>query len=113
MNRIEIRFIPESEQRYATLGDWTFQGETLLISASGDTQDEQFLVALHELVEAYLCDKHGVNQDAVDEFDMSFEDDGEPGDSSAAPYRVEHRDACLVEHIVARFLGLTDYGVVR
>lgn len=117
-----IRFIPESEMRIPGLGDWGFDAEYLQIHAAGDTLDEQFLVALHELVEAWLCHREGVDERAVDEHDIRFEaerqaglhgPDEEPGDSPFAPYRTQHRRAAIVEHLVANFLSLVDYGVIR
>lgn len=125
MNRIDIRFIPEAEMRQPGIGDWWFDGETLHIRATNDTPDVTdgdgpwpFLVALHETVEAILCQAHGVDGKAVDDFDNLFEaeghdEDDEPGDDERAPYRAEHRQAMIIEHLMANFLGVTDYGVIR
>lgn len=120
--KIILERINESAQRYPTLGDWWFDADgTLQIRASADTDEQAFLYALHELVEAWLCQKRGITQEAVDAFDMQYErdraahfpdDESEPGDDPNAPYRREHRFAMLIEHLVARELGLDDYGVV-
>lgn len=108
--------------RIPGVGDWFYQGDTLNISASGETPDERFLIALHELVEAWLCRRAGVTQDEVDLHDLTFEaeraagahgEDDEPGDDPRAPYRAQHRAAMLVEHLMANFLGLSNYGVIR
>ena len=118
MKRIVIEFIPHSEQRYDTLGDWIVDADgNLTIRASEDAgEDQAFLVALHELVEFWLCRKEGVSQEAVDDWDRSFiapaDDPGaEPGDWG--PYQVQHRRACLVEFLVASFLGNHAYGIMR
>lgn len=132
--RIDIRTIPESTMRYPSLGDWFYEGaadgeeadgekadreEVLCIRAVDTLSDnEAFLVALHELVEAWLCRDKGVSQEAVDAFDLAFipprnDPDAEPGDHPDAPYRIQHRQAMMVEHLMALFMGVTDYGVVR
>jgi hypothetical protein len=70
----------------------------------------EFLLALHELVEALLCKETGVSQAAVDAFDVEYEkrrkpgDDSEPGDAAGAPYRREHVIASVTEHLAADLL---------
>jgi hypothetical protein len=111
---IRIEFVPKSEQRYDTLGDWMeSKSEVLLRISTVGSIEEQFLVALHELVEWRLCATRGIFQKTVDDFDFSYQGDGEPGDDPAAPYRVEHRFAMLIEHLTAHELGLTGYGKVE
>ena len=135
---ITIRDIPKAHQRYDTVGDWyvepvkgdyttfggsraVFSGEGLSITVSNDaglTEKEQFVVAIHELIEAALCFDRGITQKQVDDFDQNYHvyaKDGiaEPGDHPNAPYRNEHRFAALIEHMVARELGLKGYGKVE
>ena len=121
--QIIIRRVPQEEQRYETLGDWFYDDTgTLLIKATAEDEDGAFLIALHELVEAWLCRKAGVSQQQVDEFDNDWtgvhpeyplESDEEPGDDSGAPYRKQHRFAMIIEHLMARELGIDNYGVIR
>lgn len=70
----------------------------------------EWLVAIHELVEAILCEKAGITPAQVDEFDMNYSpqvgDPVEPGDSSFAPYHRQHRFASIVEELVAMELGV-------
>jgi hypothetical protein len=126
IKNIDIRFIPEAEMRQPGIGDWWYDGDTLHVRATNDTEGVTdgegpwpFLIALHEMVEATLCEAHGVDQKAVDDFDNAFEtepdhaDDDEPGDDPRAPYRTEHRQAMLIEHLMANFLGFTDYGTIK
>jgi hypothetical protein len=96
------------------VGDWKIEkDETILIFVSkmSDWRYE-FLVALHELVEVFLCRYSGVGQKQVDRFDIAYEkkrkagDESEPGDSPKAPYRTQHCIATGVERIVAAFLGV-------
>lgn len=107
-----ISTIPHCNQRYKTCGDWQEKGGVTYI-ASSDMKDEdsEFLVALHELVECYLCKKAGITDEAVTAFDKAFEaarqpgNTEEPGDEPNAPYRQQHRTATIVEMIVADAMG--------
>ena len=112
---VTITTIPHETHRYPTVGDWVYRRKsehlTVFVSETGDWR-ESMSVAIHELVEAVLCIQHGVDPDAVDEFDMHFEktrdfqDESEPGDDPKAPYYHEHQIATNVEHNVAMHLGL-------
>ena len=106
------------KMRYDTLGDWfqTEEGTVMIQVDSKLSEDAQFLVALHELVEWKLCQKRGITQEQVDEFDFSFEplnDNDEPGDHPDSPYRREHRFAMMIEHLMAHELGIENYGEVK
>ncbi|MDE2098144.1 MAG: hypothetical protein KGL39_12895 [Patescibacteria group bacterium] len=114
---VTIETIPHSEHRYPTCGDWIYDPAkehlTVRVSETGDWR-ESFCVAVHELVEAGICVQCGIDPDAVDEFDMHFEQtrdlqddpDGEPGDDPKAPYYHQHQLATNIEHSVATHLGL-------
>lgn len=112
---IRIEFIDKDALRYETGGDWFIDEQGLCIQISNDvgSEAEQFLFALHELVEWRLCASRGISQKTVDDFDLTYQGEGEPGDNEAAPYRAEHRQAMLIEHLMANFLGLVDYGKVE
>ena len=117
MNMIIIEFIPHEQQRYCTAGDWTFDHQgNLKISVSdlGDL-DAQIDVAIHELIEARLCQKHDITDHAVTMFDIQFEREreagihsitDEPGDNIDAPYHNEHQSATFVERAAASVLGV-------
>jgi len=121
--KINIQPIPQSQQRYDTWGDWFYdEAGALQIRVSeqfgtaldpAECENHQFLIALHELIEVWLCKQRGVTQEQVDSFDFNFKGEGEPGDDPKAPYRREHRFAMLIEHLVAHELGLKDYGSVE
>ena len=110
--RITINKIPHAKQRYPTCGDWEFfteftPNDLLSISVSEEMGgDSCFLVAMHELIEVKLCMQHGVTQQQVDDFDMTFKGDGEPGDDPAAPYHKEHLFATLMERKMAKAMGV-------
>ncbi len=112
--KIQLRTIPHSEQRYETCGDWENLPEgSLRISVSDMGNDDYaFLVAIHELVEVWLCNKRGITDEAVSAFDIEYEknrpegDESEPGDHPDAPYRKEHFFATNIERMIALELGL-------
>ena len=112
--KIQLRTIPHSEQRYETVGDWENLPEgSLRISVSDMGNDDYaFLVAIHELVEVWLCNKRGITDEAVSAFDIEYEknrpegDESEPGDHPDAPYRKEHFFATNIERMIALELGV-------
>jgi hypothetical protein len=108
--KIFIQTQPHSLQRYNTVGDWTTDRITgtmrIYVSELGSWR-YHLLVAIHELVEAFLCMHDGVAEEAVDKFDKQFvQRDQEPGDSPNAPYQKQHCIATGVERILAACLGV-------
>ncbi len=117
MGPISIITIPHADQRYKTVGDWFYEvrdgKETLVIKVSIlPSWKYEFLVALHELVEAILCVFNGIGVDQIDAFDKAFEaarvegNTDEPGDALESPYRPYHCIATGIERIVAALLGV-------
>jgi hypothetical protein len=110
---VYVEVIPHKQQRYRTCGDWLLLPHGIHISVS-DTGDEvsNMLVAIHELVESFLCKVDGVSGKDVDDFDVAFEAGrteeslDEPGDDPSAPYNVQHRVADVVERLVALHAGV-------
>jgi len=125
MKRILIEAVTQSAMRAPynqeeSGGDWFFNhdGDLVIRVIGEDLADHAaFLFALHELAEAKLCQARGISQEKVDWFDtqaQSYLSPGkEPGDQPFCPYRKEHRQAMLLEHLMASFLGLSEYGIVR
>ena len=109
-----IKTILHKEQFYPTIGDWGFMPDGNLIIKVSDMSnpDYEFLVGLHELVEAYLCKKAGIDQQDVTNFDIAFECNrkegnvDEPGNDPQAPYHQQHIYATIVEKDMARALGV-------
>ena len=64
------------------------------------------LVAVHEFVEATICQHSGVSQEIVDAYDLNFAGGGEPGDQANCPYAYAHSIASGVERILAAALGV-------
>lgn len=100
--KVTIDTIDHELQRYDTCGDWQWHTgaghDALKISVSRLYNFRQeFLIAIHELVEAVLCSEQGVKEQDVDEFDKSFTGPGDAGDSLLAPYHSQHLIATAVE----------------
>ena len=98
---------------YDTSGFWDWEGNSLAVAITPQRNlDYAFLLAIHEIVEGYLCRKAGIPDDLVTEFDMAFErrrkrgDESEPGDHPKAPYRNEHKAAERIERLLAKELGV-------
>ena len=111
---IVMSTVPHSQQRYPTVGDWVpARGHLrhVRVSEMGN-EDYHFLVALHELIEGWLCTRKGITDEAVSAFDEAFEaarqpgNTDEPGDDPRAPYRDEHQFATIVERLVAHKMGI-------
>jgi hypothetical protein len=113
MKIISIEAISHKKQDYPTVGNWKFQKKRLVILISRmKNPDYIFLVALHELCEAWLCFRRGISEKSVTKFDIAFEkvrkpgDASEPGDSPRAPYYFEHQVATRIEKIMAKELAV-------
>lgn len=107
---ILISTIPHSKQRYDTVGDWYFDrsDNTLVIKVS-DTKDIRmnFLIAIHEMVEAVLCKWEGVTQKQVDKWDKSHLDSDDPGSIAGCPYWNQHFIATIVESTLCLIIGIS------
>lgn len=108
--KINIEVIDRAQQpRYpGTIGDWWWEGDTLELRISQlRNPKEEFLVMLHELIEALLCQQTGVSTEMVDVWDETHSpaaDYDEPGDDPASPYAREHTIAAVVERLAAELL---------
>lgn len=115
--KIIIQTIPNSSQRYPTVGDyWKDEDGTdhIVVSDMGN-DDYAFLVAIHELTEMYLCQKRGIKEEDITAFDIKFEEERnddkhgpeeEPGYAPDAPYKNEHFFAESIERLIAGQLGV-------
>lgn len=105
---ISLKFIEPGKNRYVTNGDWVFdkKGNLLVTATAFGNKDGSFLVALHELVEAWLCQHDDVAEEDVSAWDLCNPDAEEPGEVPGAPYFKQHAIATKVERIVCEALGL-------
>jgi hypothetical protein len=105
--RIVIETIPHASHRYPTVGDWQRDEHGVLqirVSETADPRDA-LLVALHELIEAALCEQREISETEVTRFDTSHLDSDDQGDLPGAPYHEEHVFAECVERLFALELG--------
>ena len=109
--RINVESVLPEAHRYETCGDY-FLDKDGTIQVRVTCQKEwryEFLIVLHELIEAFCCLHRGIRWESIDEFDKTFnaaQIPGEPGDSPIAPYRREHRFAENIERLVASEIGV-------
>ena len=114
VSMIYIGIIPHSEHRYKTVGDYWYPQSYRMELRVSDMQNEdyEFLVMIHELVEAHLCRKRGIEEPVIKAFDEAFEarrEEGntdEPGFDPNAPYFKEHTFATFIEAQIAEELGI-------
>lgn len=113
MLNIHIKTIPDKEQRYDTVGDyWKKDGVDEIRVSSVGKREYEFLVAIHEMVEQYLCENNGIDEDSIMKFDTEFQrlrqSAGaiEPGDNPTAPYYKQHIFASKIERQIADHCGL-------
>lgn len=106
--RITINFIPQEDQRYATVGDWFNSGQidNKIINVSKMDIRYEYLVAIHELIELALCDLNGISAKQVDAFDLSHLASEEPGMESDCPYRWQHLLATGIEMQLAAVMDI-------
>lgn len=92
-------------------GFWMPWGKNIDVKAAKTRSDvSDMAVILHEMVEAFLCIKHGVAEKDVSEWDQKWHDaemKGEPGDHPSAPYHGEHVAATAVERAFVTSSGMT------
>jgi len=113
---INIKFVDDDKQRYDTSGDYYFTKDQLNIIISKEIVRRrgklvrnrlvEFLILIHEMVEVLLVVARNISIDKIDEFDMNYKGDSEPGDEPDAPYRKEHQFATKIEKMMAKELGV-------
>ena len=107
MYNANIKTIPHPDQRYDTLGDYYTEGGVIQFRVSSlANNDYEFLIALHELIEKQLAKKMGITEQMIDAWDLTHEDEEEPGALEGCPYRDAHMIAEGIERVVATKLGV-------
>ena len=118
-----IETVPHREQRYDTAGDWYKASDSqwrIRISKMKHSHAE-FLCAMHELTEWYLCQARGITQAQVDRFDLNYSGKyaDDPGCDPEAPYHKEHMTGLKIEKLLAKALGVIwkryndQYGMLK
>lgn len=107
--KIEIKAIDPAAIRYSTCGDWLWLPDGTLqvfVPDYGGRNYNAFLVALHEMVEAWACKRSGITEEQVTEWDVAHPHAEEPAELPDSPYFVEHDLAMAVEKKVCEALGI-------
>ena len=99
----------KSEMRYDTVGDYEDKKDHTRISVSkqkgyAETEDDLKGIALHELVEMWLCQKRGIKFKDIDKWDLQHQGDYEPGEVKGCCYYNEHRFANKIEKMFLKEL---------
>ena len=92
---ITLKSIDPSCVRYSTAGDWEWlAGEHLKVTTPEyGSRNSSFLVALHELVEAWLCRAAHITEAEVLKWDRDHPDSDEPAEEKGSPYIHQHNTA--------------------
>ena len=108
ITNVTIQTMAPEAMRYRTVGDWFYTADGALIIQVADTGNWTYnlLVAIHELIEVFMCAVRGITLKQVDSFDFAHEDDEDPGCHPKAPYHAEHMTAMGVEMVLAAALGV-------
>ena len=104
---IKAATIPHVNQRYDTVGDYFLDGDCfkLWISETGNG-DYNFLIFIHEIIEAYLCKRNGIPETDITNWDIDHPELKEPGHDENAPYHAEHEFAEKIERKIATRMGI-------
>ncbi len=107
MKRIAIEFIENIDQRYDTCGDYWEEPQAFEMRIT-QYRNEKYahLILIHELVEMLLVKQRSIKFSVIDDFDINYLDEGEPGDDLSAPYHKEHVFATAIERLCAQEMGV-------
>lgn len=113
---ITIKSVPQNRIRADQAGDWWLFGDDITVhTLETFPPEDQLRVAIHELIEAWLCRRDKVSEQDVCAFDYSYEaerkegkhkEDDEAGDDPRSPYRDQHSAATHVERAVCHVLNV-------
>jgi hypothetical protein len=93
IHSVSIEMVSPQDVRYRTVGDWFFTRKGCLTIQVAD-------------IEVILCEHDGVTEKQVDKFDLTHQDDDDPGTHPKAPYHKQHLIAMGVEMLLAASLGV-------
>jgi hypothetical protein len=107
MKPIHIEFIPQSDQRYDTVGDYFEDDDAIHFHITAFPNSAySWAIMLHELTEKFLKDRDGVTDAEVDVWDLGPGAElDDPGLSPAAPYHPHHMMADSIEREFILFAG--------
>jgi hypothetical protein len=106
---INIIYTKPSDMRYSTIGDYYDAiggGEVYQVADLG-SNDMNFLVAIHELIESHICRKRGIKEPDIMTWDLAHAESDDPGSEPGCIYGKEHKFAEKVEYMVMEELGIS------
>lgn len=112
MKRIIIETAASEDQRYPTAGDyWETDNEIYFKITDQGSDDHEFLVAIHEMIEFWLTRERGISEAEITDYDIKWEElpepkADEPGNEADCIYGREHRFAENIERQLAHELGI-------
>jgi hypothetical protein len=114
MNEITIKFVDKDQIRNEGCGDYLYDPEgNLIVKAylkDDNSYDYAFLIAIHELVEAWLTNHRGIEEQDIDEYDRMIVERGgvadEAGNEFDCIYKKEHRFSENIERQIAHEMNI-------
>ena len=106
---LQVSVIDHNKQRYNTVGDWYYDSsENSIIVKVSDTRNNRlnFLIAIHEIIEATLCMWDGITSKMVDKWDSNNADYNDPGSLPNCIYGKQHLIATSIEMMLAVIIGV-------
>jgi hypothetical protein len=108
MGRIIIEHKPFSKMRYSTVGDWyDKEGNIHIDTILTDDWRVNISIAIHNLIEKFLCDNSNVKGEDVDKYAMNHHLEDDPGLNPDAPHHDQHMLADRIERLIHTELGLS------
>ena len=108
-NKLNIicKYIPHCWQDYDTAGNYfvTDDGVKVFFISEMENQDFMFCVFIHEQIEQYICQKRGITQKMVDDWDLSHLELDNPSSHPDCPYYEAHMFATYIEQEIIKKLG--------
>ena len=106
---IPIKFIPQSEQRYAAIGQvgdyWETDTTIEFRITQFDNPAYSHAILMHELHEKFRNNQLGILDADVDQFDLDHPDEDDPGMNPSAPYHRTHLEAVAIERMAILLCG--------
>lgn len=108
MQDVLIKTVDKSKIRNGGVGDYKtgVNGNLVVLVAKMGNADEEFLIAVHELLESWFVMKRGISFREINAFDRKFLNSPEPGDRKDAPYNREHEFATKIENMIREELKI-------
>lgn len=114
---IQIKTVPKRLVRAEQSGDWWYNHDRIIgaVMEGVYPPDNELMIGIHEVIEAWLCRKLGITDEEVVKFDTMYEaerktgkhkNSDEPGDDPRSPYRLPHMAATHVERAVGSALNV-------